>query len=160
MLDRPLTGRNPPGRAGEIRRAVPGRPLGSRHRRSHHSARLAGHNDAADRAGPTIPAGISTRQVAYLQPLHPDRHRVRVVGIVLLGDQHGIDGLAYPVIGPARTYQPPQILLVVRLADDFQIVTAVEQRNLDAIPYPDRSFVPAGCYWSSWLVQVSLRSWQ
>ena len=40
----------------------------------------------------TIAASISTRQVAYLKPLHPDRHRVRVVGIVVLGNQHGIDG--------------------------------------------------------------------
>ena len=59
----------------------------------------------------TIAAGISTRQVAYLQSLHPDRHRVRVVGIVLLGNQHGTDGVAYPVIRPARTHQAPQILL-------------------------------------------------
>jgi hypothetical protein len=29
----------------------------------------------------TIAASIGTRQVAHLQPLHPDRHRVRVVGI-------------------------------------------------------------------------------
>ena len=105
----------------------------------------------------TITAGISTRQVAYLQPLHPDRHRVRVVGIIVLGNQHGIDGVAYSVIRPARTHQAPQILLVVRLADYFQIVTAVEKRNLEAIPYPGRSFIPAGCYRSFLLVRVLLR---
>jgi hypothetical protein len=48
--------------------------------------------------------------MAYLQPLHPDRHRVRVVGIVVLGNQHGIDGVAYPIIRPARTYQAPQLV--------------------------------------------------
>ena len=103
-----------------------------------------------------IAASISTRQVTYLQSLHPDRHRVRVVGIVLLGNQHGTDRVAYPVIRPARTHQAPQILLVVRLADYFQIVTAVEEGSL-AIPHPGGSFVPAGCYRSSLLVRVSLR---
>jgi hypothetical protein len=95
--------------------------------------RLAGTTLQTEQAR-TITAGISTRQVAYLQPLHPDRHRVRVVGIVVLGNQHRIDGVAYPLVRPARTHQAPQILLVVRLADHFQIVTAVEERNLGAIP--------------------------
>src|SRR6185369_9857236 len=49
----------------------------------------------------TVTAGISARQVTYLQPLHPDRHGVSVIRIVILGNQHRIDGLAYPLIRPA-----------------------------------------------------------
>ena len=87
----------------------------------------------------TVTAGISTRQVTYLQPLHPDRHGVSVIRIVILGNQHRIDGLAYPLIRPARTHQTPQILLVVRLADDIQIVIAVQERNFDAITRMSRA---------------------
>jgi hypothetical protein len=62
--------------------------------------------------------------VTYLQPLHPDCHRVSVIGIVILGNQYCVDVVAYSLIRPARTHQPPQILLVLRRADEFQIVIA------------------------------------
>jgi hypothetical protein len=34
----------------------------------------------------TVTAGISARQVTHFQSLHPDCHRVSVVGIVILGN--------------------------------------------------------------------------
>ena len=79
------------GRAAEIHQAVPGRPLGSRRRRSRHSARPAGRNDAADRAGPDdngghqhatggLPSAPAPRSPARshhgdCHPRQPARHR-------------------------------------------------------------------------------------
>jgi hypothetical protein len=73
----------------------------------------------------TVAASNNTRQVAYLQPLHPDRYRISVVRIVILGDQQRIDVLAYPFITVVRSYQAPQIFLVMRLTDNVQVVVSV-----------------------------------
>ncbi len=52
----------------------------------------------------TIPAGTGTRKVANFQALHPDRHSVGVVRIVVFSNQDGTHIKADSLVAAARAY--------------------------------------------------------
>jgi hypothetical protein len=60
-----------------------------------------------------------------LQPVDPDRHCVRVIGIVVLGNQHGADFPADSLSAWPGPSQLPQTGLIERLADHLQVLVAV-----------------------------------
>jgi len=84
-----------------------------------------------------VPLGICTGQVADLEAADPYRYRIGVVRVVSLGHQHGdhihSDALLWQ---PSTTDKPPETVLIVGLAHDFQILSAVAEHSLHPVPHP------------------------
>jgi hypothetical protein len=94
----------------------------------------------AEQAG-TIPAGVSTGKMANPQSFYPDRHSVGVVGVAVLRNEQSIDVRTHPLITSAWAHQAFQVLLVVGLANYFEVLRPLEERYLDAIMHPGGSLV-------------------
>jgi hypothetical protein len=88
-----------------------------------------------------VPLRVLPGQVPDFQPVDPDCHCVRVIGVVIFGDQYGIDVFAHPLFAWAGSGQLSQIGLVERLADHFQVLITVQQRNLRAVAHPTRALI-------------------
>jgi hypothetical protein len=88
-----------------------------------------------------VPLRVFPGQVPHFQPADPDRHRIRVIGIVVFGDQHGADVLAHTLFAWVGSGQMPQVGLVKGLADHLQVLVAVQQRSLRAVPHPARPLI-------------------
>ena len=70
-------------------------------------------------ARPVLPS-VLAREVPDLAAVDPDRHGVRVVRIVSLGNQHSAHRHTHPLLRiAAAASELPEILLVERLADYF-----------------------------------------
>ena len=89
-----------------------------------------------------IAASISTRQVAYLQSCRQTAAASRRSEYPV-ASQPAARRIASRSSGQRQVHQFPQILLVVRFANSYQVVfAAVERASLSTMPHPGRSFVP------------------
>src|SRR5213078_3688961 len=63
------------------------------------------------------------------------------IGVVVFGDQHGIDVFAHPLLAWAGSGQLPQAGLIKGLADHLQVLVTVQQRHLHAVAHPTRPLI-------------------
>jgi hypothetical protein len=93
-----------------------------------------------------VPSSVIGREVADLEALHPYRHGVGVIGVVGLGDQHGIHLHAHAVgSSAAPPNHLPEVVLIAGLAHHFEADPALAELNLHAVIHPAGPLIPAGC---------------
>ncbi len=79
----------------------------------------------------TVRLRVFAGEVTDPPPVDPHRDRVRVVGVVTLGDENRLNLLADTFHG-SPAHGTPEGVLVVALADDLQVVTSAVENDIQA----------------------------
>src|SRR5262249_3332640 len=88
-----------------------------------------------------VPLRVLPGQMPDLQSTDPDRHRCRVIGIVVFGYEHGVDVLAHALFPRLGSCQIPQVVLVKGFPAYLQTLVAVQQHNLRIVAHPARPLI-------------------